>query len=69
MELILLGARFGSAGFRRQEYQTSLIQQVKEDVQRLQEKFKETYEGTQALRFLDLEEVPSPSESFLVRSA
>ncbi|CAE7372889.1 Dync1h1 [Symbiodinium pilosum] len=41
-----------------QEYQSSLIQQVKDDVHRLQEKFKETYEGTQACKLTSIRGLP-----------
>eukprot|EP00931_Biecheleriopsis_adriatica_P034702 TRINITY_DN20021_c0_g5_i1.p1 TRINITY_DN20021_c0_g5~~TRINITY_DN20021_c0_g5_i1.p1 ORF type:complete len:4603 (-),score=1119.02 TRINITY_DN20021_c0_g5_i1:34-13842(-) len=41
-----------------QEYQSSLIQQVKDDVRRLQEKFKETYEGTQACKLTSVRGIP-----------
>ncbi|CAJ1328908.1 unnamed protein product [Effrenium voratum] len=41
-----------------QEYQSSLIQQVKDDVHRLQEKFKETFEGTQACKLTSIRGIP-----------
>ncbi|CAK0878753.1 unnamed protein product [Prorocentrum cordatum] len=43
-----------------QEYQTSLIAQVKEDVQRLQEKFKEGYEG-EVRKMSTLRDIPPTS--------
>ncbi|CAE7031283.1 Dync1h1 [Symbiodinium sp. CCMP2456] len=48
-----------------QEYQSSLIQQVKEDVHRLQEKFKETYEGTQACKLTAIRGLP-PTAGLIV---
>jgi len=41
-----------------QEYQTTLIQQVKDDVARLQDKFKETYESTQACKMTQVRDIP-----------
>lgn len=48
-----------------QEYQTNLIQQVKEDIRRLQEKFKETYEGTQARTMSAVRDIP-PSAGLVI---
>jgi len=44
-----------------QEYQSVLIQQVKEDVSRLQYKFKETYESTQACKMTAVRDIPPTS--------
>ena len=41
-----------------QEYQSSLIQQVKEDVRRLQDKFKESYATTQAAKMARIRDIP-----------
>lgn len=56
-EMFRVFSRFNALFYRPrirgaiQEYQTSLIQQVKDDVHRLQDKFKENYEGSQARHF------------------
>jgi dynein heavy chain 1 len=41
-----------------QEYQSLLIQSVKDDIQRLQNKFRETYESTQACKVAVVRDIP-----------
>ncbi|CEM16453.1 unnamed protein product [Vitrella brassicaformis CCMP3155] len=70
-EMFRVFSRFNALFFRPrirgaiQEYQSSLIQQVKDDIRKLQNKFKEHYTSTQAAKMATVRDIPPTSGAII----